>query len=141
MIAALCGWIAFAVFSQAAHGRQLADQAQQLSTENQALLQHIDDDEAEINQAQTTGWLEQAARKLGYILPGENLYIVAAASSTSTSTSGGIPYPLPVFSSPTPVPTPQPTPTPVPTPAGPPTPKPTPTPYVFVLPTSTAAPQ
>ena len=50
-----------------------------LAAQNSALAQQISDREREIADAQTVAWLEQEARQLGYIFPGEQLYVIVPA--------------------------------------------------------------
>jgi hypothetical protein len=136
LIAGVCGLVAFAVYGQVAQTRHLDAQVTSLSAQNQALTQQISDREQEIADAQTVAWLEEQARQLGYIFPGEHLYVIVPPGGAHSST-GGVSVPIPTFKvlpppTPTPLPSPKTSASPSPTPShGPtptPTPKPTPTP-------------
>jgi hypothetical protein len=131
LIAGICGLVAFAVYGQVAQSRHLDSQVSTLSTQNSVLAQQISDREREIADAQTVAWLEQQARQLGYIFPGEQLYVIVPPGAAHGST-GGVSVPVPTFRplpSPTPTPsaTPKPGATPSPSPSHGPTPVPSPT--------------
>ncbi|HEV3275026.1 MAG TPA: septum formation initiator family protein [Candidatus Dormibacteraeota bacterium] len=135
LIAGICGLVAFAVYGQVAQSRHLDAQVSALRTQNSALAQQISDREREIADAQTVAWLEQQARQLGYIFPGEQLYVIVPPGTAHAST-GGVPVPIPTIkpspaATATPSATPKPTVTPSPTPTHGPTaaPSPTPTPH------------
>jgi hypothetical protein len=80
-----------------------------LSQQNGVLHQQITDRRREIVEAQTAAWLIEEARKLGYIFPGETIYVVTPPG-TSPPPGGGVNVPLPSFSLPTPTPSPSPSP-------------------------------
>jgi hypothetical protein len=135
LIAGICGLVAFAVYGQVAQSRHLDSQVSTLATGNAAFTQQISDREREIADAQTVAWLEQQARQLGYVFPGEQLYVIVPADGAHPST-GGVSVPIPTFkplASPTAIPsiTPKPSATPSPSPSHGPTasPNPTPTPH------------
>jgi cell division protein FtsB len=128
LIAGICGLVAFAVYGQVSQSRHLDAQVTALVAQNSAVQQQISDREREIAEAQTVAWLEEEARQLGYIFPGEHLYQIVPPGH-STPSSGGVPVPIPTFGvipPPTPKPSPTPTPSSSPTPKGSPTPSPTP---------------
>ncbi len=132
LIAGICGLVAFAVYGQVAQSRHLDAQVSALAATNAALTQQISDREREIADAQTIAWLEQQARQLGYIFPGEHLYVIVPPGGARAST-GGVSVPIPTFkalppATPTPSPTARPTTSPSPTPSHSPAPTPTPTP-------------
>lgn len=133
LIAGICGLVAFAVYGQVAQTRQLDAQVSALAAENTALTQQISDRELEIADAQTVAWLEEEARQLGYVFPGEKLYVIGAPGATSGST-GSVSVQFPTYKVPTPIPSPTPKPSaspgssPSPSPSHSPTPTPTPTP-------------
>lgn len=130
LIAGICGLVAFAVYGQVAQSRHLDAQVSALAAQNSALVQQISDREREIADAQTVAWLEQQARQLGYIFPGENLYVIVPPGAARAST-GGVSVPIPTFK-----PLPSPTVTPSPSAKPPATPGPSPTP----APTGTPSP-
>jgi cell division protein FtsB len=127
LIAGICGLVAFAVYGQVAQSRHLDAQVTALASQNSALQRQISDREREIAEAQTVAWLEEEARQLGYIFPGEHLYVITPPGH-STASSGGVSVPIPTFRvipPPTPKPSPTPTPSSSPSPKGTPTPSPT----------------
>jgi hypothetical protein len=100
---------------------------------NDRLRHQIAQQQAEVAEAQTKEWLVEQARKLGYVMPGERVFVLATPGA-SLPPDGGIDLKnLPSFSgaSPSPGASPQPSRQPVvgPTPGG------SPTPFVFVVPT------
>jgi cell division protein FtsB len=130
LIAGICGLVAFAVYGQVAQSRNLDAQVSALAAGNSALVRQISDREREIADAQTIAWLEQEARQLGYIFPGEHLFIIRPAGSAVPAT-GGVTVPIPVFrppSTPTPSPSASTKPSPTPTPTARPVTVPSPTP-------------
>ena len=135
LIAGICGLVAFAVYGQVAQSRNLDTQVAALTAQNASLVQQISDRQREIADAQTVAWLEQEARQLGYIFPGEHLYVVVPPGS-ATPASGGVSVPVPVFKLPavatptaSPSAKPSPSPTATPKPLTTPTPTPTPAPH------------
>ncbi len=131
LIAGICGLVAFAVYGQVAQSRNLDAQVRTLTAQNTTLEHQISDREREIADAQTIAWLEQEARQLGYIFPGEHLYVIVPPGK-STASTGGVSVPLPTFRPPpTPTPSPSPKPSATPTPTSVPVtvPSPTPTPH------------
>jgi cell division protein FtsB len=135
LIAGVCGLVAFAVYGQVAQSRHLDSEVTALSAENTSLVHQIADREREIADAQTVAWLEEEARQLGYVFPGERLYLIVAPGTARPST-GGVSvspptYKTPAPPTPTPSPTPKPSASPSPSPSHgvTPTPSPTPTPH------------
>jgi len=124
VVAVVCGWIAYALYGEAAQDHAALARVAQLQAADTALQSQIAQRSMEIAEAQSTTWLEDQARKLGYHLPGEQVYVLDPGGK-SPPASGGLDAVPPTFS-PTPVPTPVPTPTPTPTQA--PTPTSTPSP-------------
>ncbi|TME45599.1 MAG: hypothetical protein E6I33_01800 [Chloroflexi bacterium] len=112
--AAFCGVVAFGIYSQAAQGGHLDAQVAALQQQNSALQQQISDRQREIVEAQTAAWLEEEARKLGYVLPGEKIFVLTPPGQTAPA-SGGVYAPLPSFS-PSPSPRASPTASPSPSP-------------------------
>ena len=99
----LCGWVAYAVYGQASQSRALDARVTQLQEQNGTLQQQVQERQRQIAEAQTLAWLEEEARKLGYVMPGERVYVVAPPGSTVPK-GGGLNAVLPTYS-PTPAPT------------------------------------
>lgn len=141
LIAALaCGWAAYSLYGEAAQDRALAASVAQLQSANTTLQQQIAERSLEIEEAQGSAWVEEQARKLGFHLPGESIYVVVPSGRQGPS-SGGINAAPPTYS-PTPVPTPTPSPgvatgSPGSTPD---TGTPTPSPISITVPAPTASP-
>jgi len=113
VVAVVCGWVTYALYGEAAQDHAALARVAQLQAADSALQAQIAQRSMEIAEAQSTTWLEDQARKLGYHLPGEQVYVLDPGG-TSPAT-GGLNAVPPTFS-PTPVPTPTPTATPTPTP-------------------------
>jgi cell division protein FtsB len=126
VLAAVCGILAFAIYGQAAQSSALNSEASQLQQQNQALQQQITERQQQVVEAQTPAWLQEEARKLGYVFPGEKSYLLTGPGAAQPG-SGGVVAPLPTFvpSTPTAAPGAKPTARPSPTPAkfGPPSPQ------------------
>jgi len=130
VIAVVCGWVAYAVYAEMAAGHSLDSRLSAAQRQNQALQHEIDQRRAEIAQAQTREWLIEEARKLGYVLPGERVFVLTTPGARLPADGGIDLKNLPTFhSAASPGASPGPTPTPV---IGP-TPGATPTPFVFNL--------
>ena len=129
-------WIAYAVYGETAAGRAADDRIQQLQQQNAGLQQEIAQRQREVDAAGTTAWLIQEARRRGYVLPGEKVYVPVTPGASLPADGGvGLNTPLPIpGASPSPGARPSPTPTAAPPPAGTPGP---PTPYVVVVPQPT----
>ena len=127
----VCGWVAYAVYAEMAAGHSMDAQLRAAQQRNAALRHQIDERKAEIGQAQTREWLMEEARKLGYVLPGEQVYVVTTPGATLPAGGGIDLKTLPSFRpSPSPGASPAATPTPVIQ-----QPNATPTPFVFTVPT------
>jgi hypothetical protein len=127
----VCGWVAYAVYAEMAAGHSLDAKLRTSQQVNDQLRHQIEQRKAEIAQAQTKEWLVEEARKLGYVLPGEQVYVVTTPGA-SLPAGGGID--VKAFPSFNPSPSPGGTPTPAPTSVVQPAPGATPTPFVFVVP-------
>ena len=129
------------MFNEAAQGSALDARVRALSAENTALQQQIDQRTTQIGEAGNVDWLEGQARKLGFVFPGETLYIITSPGTTLPPT-GGINATLPTFAPPTPTPSASATPSASPGASGSATPSApaSPTPLVFVMPTPTPTP-
>lgn len=132
LIAGICGLVAFAVYGQVAQSRNLDAQVNALAAQNASLIRQISDREREIADAQTVAWLEQEARQLGYIFPGEHLYVIVPPHD-GLPASGGVSVPVPTFR-------PPPTPTSSPSASAKPSPTPTPTARPVTLPSPSPTP-
>jgi Septum formation initiator len=75
-----------------------------LQKENAALRQEVDLRRRELASAGSSGWLEEEARRLGYIRPGEHMYVLATPGAKVPAEGGVDPGPLPGVPSPTPRP-------------------------------------
>ena len=106
-----------------------------MQQQNSALQHQISDRQREIVEAQTAAWLEEEARKLGYVLPGEKIFVLTPPGQTAPA-SGGVNAPLPNFS---PSPSPHSSPSPSSSPgsahqSASPSAKPTPAPFSLASP-------
>jgi cell division protein FtsB len=116
VVAVACGWVAYALYGAAATDHAAQARVTQLEQANAALTAQISQRAQEVTEAQSSAWLEDQARKLGYHLPGEKVYVLDPGGKAAPTSAGVIAVP-PTFSpTPVPTPTPSPTPTPLPTP-------------------------
>ena len=99
--------MAFAVYGQAARGHDLDASARTLAAQNATLKQHISDDRNELAQSENPAWLEQQARRLGYVMPNERVFVLVTPGATPPPAGGGVDAKLPSFTAP-PTPTPSP---------------------------------
>lgn len=99
------GWAGYALYGQVAQDRAMADRVAQLTTTNAALQQQIDERLLEITEAKSPAWVEDQARKLGFHLPGETIYVVPP-SADATPHGAGEGSPAATQGVPTPTPTP-----------------------------------
>jgi Septum formation initiator len=120
VLAGVCGVVGFGLYGQLAQNRRLDAQVTSLQAQNGQLERDIAQSQTEIVLAQTPAWLEEEARKLGYVLPGEKVYVLTTPGA-AVPAGGGVSAPLPVLPTPTPTPTSSPTPAASPTPTAPPT--------------------
>jgi cell division protein FtsB len=133
VIAVVCGWVAYAVYAEMAASHSVDGRLSAAQAENARLQHEVDQRKAEIAEAQTKAWLIEEARKLGYVMPGERVFVLTTPGA-ALPPDGGIDLKnLPSFSSPSPSPgaSPQPTSQSV---VGP-TAGASPTPFVFTVPT------
>ncbi len=118
------------MYGQAAKGRDIDATGQRLAVSNAALRQRIADASNEIAQAQNPAWLEEQARKIGYVKPGEKVYVLVTPGTTPLPAGGGVNANLPAYSaSPNAA-------TPVPAPQASASASAAPTPRIFTVPTS-----
>ena len=123
MLAVLCGVVAFGIYGQAAESHALDSRVAILTQQNADLQKQISDRQREIVDAQTAAWLVEEARKLGYVFPGEKVFVITPPG-TGGPASGGVNAPLPSLK-------PSPTPTPATSPSA--SPNPSPTPFQFTV--------
>ena len=128
-LAALTGLVAYAVFSEAAQSHALDARVRALTTANATLREQITQRQLQIGEAGNKDWLEEQARKLGFVFPGETLFIFTTPGAALPA-SGGVNAVLPTYAA---SPSASPGGSPSPSPAS--TPHPSPTPLVFVMPT------
>ena len=129
VVAVACGWVAYALYGAAATDHAAQARVTQLQEANAALTAQISQRAQEVTEAQSSPWLEDQARRLGYHLPGEKIYVLDPGAKSAPSSGGLNAAPPPVSpppgppphtpAIPPPVPTPIPTPTPTPSPAPP----------------------
>jgi hypothetical protein len=103
--------IAFGIYREAAQSHALDGQVAQLAQQNAALERDIADRRREVVEAQTDAWLVEEARRLGYVFPGEKVFVLSPSGQAPPV--GGVAAPLPSFSaSPSPAPSPSASPSP-----------------------------
>jgi hypothetical protein len=106
-----------------------------LTAQNTTLRQQIDQRTQQIGEADNVAWLEEQARRLGFVFPGETVFIITTPGAARPS-SGGVNAVLPTYA-PSPSASPSAPSSPGASPSAPATPKPSPTPLVFVMPSPT----
>ena len=132
-LAALSGLAAYAVFTEAAQSNALDARVQSVTAQNAALQQQIGERQQQIGEANNAAWLEEQARRLGFVFPGETFFIITTPGAP-TAAGGGLNAPLPTLA-PSPSPSPSASPSGSPSPSARPLPRPTP--VTFVLPSPT----
>ncbi|MDQ6847934.1 MAG: septum formation initiator family protein [Candidatus Dormibacteraeota bacterium] len=139
-LAALSGLAAYAVFSAAAQSNALDARVRALNAQNSTLQQQIAQRSQQIGETNNVAWLEGQARRLGFVFPGETIFIITTPGAALPA-SGGINAVLPTYApspSPSSSPSASPGPSPSSSPAASATPRPSPTPLVFVMPSPSA---
>ena len=137
-LAALSGLAAYAVFSEAAQSNALDARVRALNTENAALVQQITQRQQQIGEANNADWLKEQARRLGFVFPGETLFILTTPGA-SLPPAGGVNAVLPTYA-PSPSPSSSASPGASSAASPSPTPRASPTPLIFVMPTPTPTP-
>ncbi len=126
------------MFSAAAQSNALDTRVGTLSAQNSALQQQITQRQQQIGETNNVAWLEEQARRLGFVFPGETVFIITTPGSTA-ATTGGVNAVLPTFAPPSAAASPSASVSPGASPsassATAPTSRPSPTPIVFVMPT------
>jgi cell division protein FtsB len=130
-LAALSGLAAYAVFTEAAQGSALDARVRSLTTQNTTLQQQIGERQRQIGEADNTAWLQEQARRLGFVYPGETVFILTTPGAPLPA-GGGLNAPLPTYA-PSPSASPSPGASSAPSAAPTPTPTPRPTPVTFPL--------
>jgi cell division protein FtsB len=136
-LAALSGLAAYAIVSEAAQSNALDARVRSLTTANASLQQQITQREQQIGEANNNDWLKEQARRLGFVFPGETLFIITTPGAALPS-GGGVNAVLPTYA-PSPSPSPSRSASPGASSSASPSP-PThasPTPLVFVMPSPT----
>lgn len=135
-VAATGAWVSYAVYAATTAGHALDGQVRTLQRENATLRTQVDLRRRELAAASSGGWLEEEARRLGYVRPGDRIFVLATPGAHLPTTGGVDPGPLP--GAPTPGPKGAPPPPPAaPAAAAPPPPQatpPAPTPMRFTVP-------
>ena len=135
VLAAFAGVCAYGIVSQAAQGSAIDARVRALTQQNAQLREQISERRQQIGEANNVAWLEEQARRLGFVFPGESLFIITPPGAQSAQ-GGGVNAPLPTFapapSAPPPVPSGSPSPSP--------RPNASPTPLVFVMPSASPTP-
>jgi hypothetical protein len=134
-LAALCGLAAYAIFSEAAHSNALDARVRALAAENSTLQQQVTERQHQIGEADGRAWLEGQARRLGFVFPGETVFIITTPGAALPA-SGGINAVLPTYA-PMPTAAPSPSASPQASASASPSPRPSPTPVTFGAPTPT----
>ena len=131
------GLAAYAVFSEAAQSNALDAKVRSLTGQNSSLQQQITQRKLQIGETNNVDWLEEQARRLGFVFPGETVFIITTPGAALPA-SGGINAALPTYApSPSPSVSASPGASASASPAASPTPRPSPTPLVFVMPSPT----
>jgi hypothetical protein len=135
----VAGWVAYAVYAATATGHSLDGRVEQLQRQNAELHRSIEQRQRQIAAAQDPSWLEEEARRLGYVRPGERVFVLTTPGATLPPEGGIDLDKLPAFS-PTPSPGATPAP-PTPTPAPPGGSNASPTPFVLNVGTPSPSPR
>lgn len=98
VVAAFCGWVAYAIYGEAATSHAIDSRVSAVRAQNDALRTQIADRQREISQAQSSAWLEEEARKLGYVKPGEKVFVLTTPGASLPPGGGVDVKSLPSFS-------------------------------------------
>jgi cell division protein FtsB len=138
-LAALSGLAAYAVFTEAAQSSALDARVRAMTTENASLQQQITQRQLQIGEANNADWLKEQARRLGFVFPGETLFILTTPGA-SLPPAGGVNAVLPTYA-PSQSPSSSASLGASPAASPSPTPHPSPTPLIFIMPTPTPTPR
>jgi hypothetical protein len=107
-------WVSYAVYAATAAGHALDGQVRALQTQNAALHKEVELRRRQLAAATSAGWLEEEARRLGYVRPGERIFVLATPGARLPPDGGVDPGPLPGAATPSPRPAAAPTSSPSP---------------------------
>ncbi len=101
LAAVASGWAGYGLYGQVAQDRAMASRVAELTTTNSALQQQIAERLLELSESTSPAWVEDQARRLGFHLPGETIYVVPppgtartrGAGQGSPSAAQGVPIP------------------------------------------------
>jgi cell division protein FtsB len=110
-VAVAGAWVSYAVYAATAAGHALDGQVRALRSQNAALRQEVELRRRQLTAATSAGWLEEEARRLGYVRPGERIFVLATPGTKLPAYGGVDPGPLPSAATPTPRPAAMSTPT------------------------------
>ena len=119
------GW---AVYGETTAGRSLDGTVQTLRQQNSTLAAQIAERQRQVDEARSQSWLEEEARRLGYVKPGERVFVLVTPGAPLPADGGVDPGAVPAV---TPTPSPGATPAPTAPPGGA---SPSPTPFGLVVP-------
>ncbi len=88
LAAVASGWAGYALYGQVAEDRAMASRVAQLATTNAALQQQISERLLELSESTSPAWVEDQARRLGFHLPGETVYVVPPPGAARTPGAG-----------------------------------------------------
>ncbi len=116
IFALIAGIVAYGVYGSLERTISLHSRIVAMQESNQRLQHQIADRNREIQAAQSTTWVEEQARLLGYVMPGEHVYLILPPAAGSVH-SGGVQAPLVNEPITTPTPSPSPSPSSSPSPS------------------------
>jgi hypothetical protein len=87
--------VSYAVYAATTAGHALDGRVRALQQQNAALRQQVDTRRRELAAASSSGWLEEEARRLGYIRPGDRIYVLTTPGAKLPADGGVDPGPLP----------------------------------------------
>lgn len=103
-VAVAGAWVTYAVYAATTAGHALDGRVHTLQKQNAALRQAVELRRRELTSASSGGWLEEEARRLGYVRPGDRIFVLTAPGGKLPADGGVDPGPLPGATTPTPRP-------------------------------------
>ena len=103
-VAIIGAWVSYAVYAATTAGHALDGRVRALQKENATLRRQVDLRKRELTSASSGGWLEEEARRLGYVRPGDRIFVLASPGAKLPPDGGVDPGPLPGAPSPAPRP-------------------------------------